>query len=114
MKDHHDQAQGSGDDEYDDWLQPIDPPCHRCGSNRAHMGYGLGCGPMGTYTVCECGCVLAHSPDMEGLTDEECARRRRRCWPITGSMGGSVGCSLGASADAAVTSAGRYATRSTG
>lgn len=48
--------------------------CHRCGSREHYSSYGYGCGPMGAYTVCEnCGCVLAHSPDTEGLDEEQTA-----------------------------------------
>lgn len=47
--------------------------CHRCGSREHYSGYGYGCGPLGAYTVCECGCVLAHSPDTEGLNEEDTA-----------------------------------------
>lgn len=48
--------------------------CHECGGNDHTTGYGLGVGPMGAYTICDCGVLLEFSPDVEGLADDEIAR----------------------------------------
>jgi hypothetical protein len=45
-------------------------PCPKCGSNEHTTGYGLACGPMGTYTICECGLMLEFVPDLQGVPDE--------------------------------------------
>lgn len=48
--------------------------CPSCGSNEHMQGYGLAAGPMGSYTLCECGELLEFVPDLDGLTDEQITR----------------------------------------
>jgi hypothetical protein len=49
--------------------------CPKCGSNEHITGYGLACGPMGAYTICEgCDALLEFAPDLEGLDDETAKR----------------------------------------
>ena len=49
--------------------------CPKCGSNEHTSGYGLACGPMGMYTICNgCDALLEFCPDLEGLDDEHAAR----------------------------------------
>jgi hypothetical protein len=51
--------------------------CPKCGSNDHITGYGLACGPMGAYTLCEgCDAVLELFPDYEGLSEEHEKRVR--------------------------------------
>lgn len=37
--------------------------CPKCGSNEHYCGYGLACGGLAGYTICECGEVLEYLPD---------------------------------------------------
>ena len=40
--------------------------CDKCGSRDVHIGYGLMCGGLGGYTICEaCSHVLEFVPDVE-------------------------------------------------
>ena len=49
--------------------------CPKCGSNDHISGYGLACGPMGSYTICNsCDALLEFCPDLEGLDDERATR----------------------------------------
>jgi hypothetical protein len=40
--------------------------CPRCDSAEHHSGYGLAAGPMGAYTICQCGLVMEMRPDLDG------------------------------------------------
>ncbi len=48
--------------------------CPKCGGNEHVTGYGFAAGPLGGYTICDCGVVLELFPDTEGLDDEHIAR----------------------------------------
>ncbi len=48
--------------------------CAKCGGNEHYQGYGLAAGPLGSYTICECGALLEFRPDTDGLSDEEAKR----------------------------------------
>jgi hypothetical protein len=45
--------------------------CPKCGSNEHYQGYGLAAGPLGSYTVCECGEILENKSDPAGERQEE-------------------------------------------
>lgn len=44
--------------------------CPKCHSQEHMTGYGLACGPVGSYTVCECGLMLEFSPDLQGVPED--------------------------------------------
>ena len=50
--------------------------CPKCHSREHFSGYGMGMGPLGQYTVCECDMILEMVPDVDGLTDEQAAAQK--------------------------------------
>lgn len=48
--------------------------CPKCGGRDHISGYGFAAGPMGQYTICECGKILEFEADTEGLPPEEVER----------------------------------------
>lgn len=52
--------------------------CHECGSNEHMSGYGLAAGPMGMYTICDCGELLEFTPDLEGIPDDHAERLKKQ------------------------------------
>lgn len=48
--------------------------CYECGGNEHITGYGLTCGPMGSYTICDCGALLEFCPDLDGVPDDAAKR----------------------------------------
>lgn len=48
--------------------------CYKCGGNEHTAGFGFAAGPLGSYTICECGALLEFVPDLDGLDEQTVAK----------------------------------------
>lgn len=51
--------------------------CPDCKGNEHYTGYGFAAGPLGGYTICECGTLLEFYPDTDGMPDDFIEKMRK-------------------------------------